>query len=302
MNLEGIEVFVEVVEAQSFTRAAGRLGMPATTVSAKIARLEERLGVTLIQRTTRQLHVTPAGRSYYSHCVRALAEVSEGERELAEIQREPAGLLRLTAPADIAQTILTPLVEQFLRKYPKVAVELKITNERVDLISEGIDLAVRVGPMEDSTLVVRKFRSGRMALWASPRYLKRRGVPTNPDALAGHDLIRLTPMGERVRLRSVAGRTIEIDFSGRLASDDLDNLKGFIQRGNGIGLLPDFVGACETAQPSLTRVLPEYGSEAVTAHFVYPAQRFVPQVVRAFVALATREGLDAGKGVAPNLR
>jgi DNA-binding transcriptional LysR family regulator len=132
-----------------------------------------------------------------------------------------------------------------------------------------------------------------MALWASPRYLKRRGIPTSPDALAAHDLIQLTPLGDRVRLKSDAGRTIEIDFSGRLASDDPDNLKGFIQRGNGIGLLPDFVGVCDTARTLLTRILPEYGSETVTAYFVYPAQRFVPQVIRAFIARATREAFDA---------
>lgn len=288
MSLEGIDVFVEVVNAQSFTRAAGRLGMPTTTVSSKIAKLEERLGVTLIQRTTRQLHVTPAGRTYYDHCVRALAEISEGEDALASITCEPSGPLRLTAPPDLAQTVLSPIVEDFLRRYPKTSLELIITNAYLNLIADGIDLAVRIGPLEDSTLVVRKFRAGRMALWASPTYLARKGTPSWPEDLRGHDFIRLSPMGQRVSLKNDAGYAIEIDFLGRLASNDMDNLKEFIVRGNGIGLLPDFVGS-GAAVPTLTRVLPEFASDVVTAYFAYPAQRFVPLVVQAFIAVASEQ-------------
>jgi DNA-binding transcriptional LysR family regulator len=289
MNMDGIDVFVEVVDAQSFTRAAARLGMPTTTVSAKVARLEERLGITLIQRTTRQLRITSAGRSYYNYCIRALAEIAEGERELASVTEEPTGTLRVTAPGDLAQALLTPLVERFLQLFPKVSVELVVANQLIDLIAEGIDLAVRVGPLEDSTLIVRKFRSGRVALWASPSYLDRMGTPQTVDELSGHEFIRFSRLCERITLKSSTGDAVDIEFKGRLASDDLDNLKTFVLRGNGIGLLPEFIGEDLMPFSPLVRVLPEYASEVSSVYFAYPAQRFVPQTVRAFIATATGE-------------
>ncbi|AMP37093.1 LysR family transcriptional regulator [Ralstonia solanacearum] len=287
MSLDSIEVFVEVVSARSFTRAGERLGMPTTTVSAKIARLEKRLGVTLIQRTTRQLHVTPAGMNYYDRCVRALAELSEGERELAAARDEPSGLLRITAPPDLAQTLLTPLVERFLQTYPKVSIELVITTRTVDLIAERIGLAVRVGPIDDSSLVIRRFCAARTALWAAPAYLDRMGHPQQPEDLARHDLIRFSLLGERVALKTATGEVIDVDFASRLASDDLDSVKTYVLRGNGIGLLPEFIGEQAQAPSPLVRVLPAYASEVRTVYFAYPAQRFVPQAVRAFIATAT---------------
>lgn len=287
MNTESIDVFVEVVDAQSFSRAASRLGMPATTVSAKIARLEERLGVTLIQRTTRQLRVTQAGRRYYERCVRALAEIAEGERELANVVEEPTGLLRITAPADLAQALLTPVVERFLDAYPKVVVDLKITNRVVDLITEEVDLALRVGPLKDSTLVVRRFKSGRLNLWAAKSYVQRAGLPRTRNDLSKHTLIRLSTLQPGVTLKSPAGETISLESPGRIATDDFSNLKALIQRGRGIGILPDFMGEEPGSGGSLVKVLPNYRSDVVSIYFAYPAQRFVPKTVQAFIAVAT---------------
>jgi DNA-binding transcriptional LysR family regulator len=221
--------------------------------------------------------------------VRALTEISEGEQELVAVTREPIGLLRLTAPADLAQSLLPPLVERFLDAHPKVSLELIVTNQQVDLVAEGVDLAVRAGSLDDSTLVIRKFRSARVSLWASHAYLSRMGTPRTQADLAGHAFIRFSRMGDRVELKSSTGDTIEVDFTGRLASDDLDNLRAFVLRGKGIGLLPEFLGEDMTSLSSLVRVLPHYASEVTTVHFAYPAQRFVPQTVRAFIAIATGE-------------
>lgn len=287
VNTESIDIFVEVVDAQSFSRAANRLGMPATTVSAKIARLEERLGVTLIQRTTRQLRVTPAGRRYYERCVRALAEIAEGERELADVVEEPRGLLRITAPADLAQALLTPVVERFLDAYPKVSVDLKITNRVVDLISEEVDLALRVGPLKDSTLVVRKFKSGRLNLWAAKSYLQRFGLPRTRSDLSKHTLLRLSRLQPGFTLKSPAGETINLESPSRIATDDFSNLKALIQRGRGIGVLPDFMGEESGSAGSLVKVLSNYRSDIVSIYFAYPTQRFVPKTVQAFIAVAT---------------
>src|SRR5262245_38895695 len=138
MNLDGVDVFVRVVQAGSFSAAARQLAMPATTVSAKIARLEERLGVTLIQRSTRKMHVTEAGESYYRHCADAIAALAVGEEELAAATAEPSGLLRITVPADLAQSLLPRIIGAYLERYPKVSVEVLATNTQLDLLAEGI--------------------------------------------------------------------------------------------------------------------------------------------------------------------
>ncbi|MBI5131282.1 MAG: LysR family transcriptional regulator [Rhodopseudomonas palustris] len=290
MSMDEINVFVEVVDAQSFTRAARRLGLPTTTVSAKLARLEARLGVTLIQRTTRQLHVTPAGRAYHAHCVRALAEIAEGEQALAAEAAEPSGLLRITAAPDLAHSLLAPLVERFLQRHPKAGVELIVTNTTMDLIAAGIDLAVRAGPLADSSLVVRRFRAARIGLWASPDYLARAGTPMTPADLARHAFIRFSRMGDRIVLSAPSGEAVALPVTSRLASDDLENVRTFIARGNGIGPLPEFVGRDARNAVPLVPVLPGYASELGAVHFVYPAQRYVPKTVRAFLDIATEGG------------
>jgi DNA-binding transcriptional LysR family regulator len=294
MSTQDIEVFVEVVDAEGFTRAAQRLGMPTTTVSSKIARLEARLGVTLIQRTTRRLHVTAAGRSYYGHCVRALSEMAEAQRELAAATGAPTGLLRITTPADFAHSVLPPIIERFLRTYPRASVELMVTNRVVDLVAEGIDLAVRIGPLEDSSLTTRRFQATQAGLWAAPTYLRRRGVPKTPADLVRHDLLHFSRLPETVTLRAGEDEA-RIDFRGRLATDDLDNLRNFVARGAGIGLLPDFLGEELAKTAAVTRVLPDYVSPIRTIYFVFPAQKFVPQTVRAFIGLAIDEEPPAAR-------
>ena len=142
MDLDGIEVFVKVLESGSFSRAAKLLGMPNSTVSAKVSALEKRLGVTLLQRTTRKLRATPAGETYFQQCVLALERLKAAESELTSAQREPQGLLRVTAPADIGHSLLATLVRGFLQRYPKAEVELVVTNRVLDLIAEGVDLAM----------------------------------------------------------------------------------------------------------------------------------------------------------------
>ena len=292
MILDGINVFVEVVDAKSFSRAANRLGMPTSTVSAKVARLEERLETTLIHRTTRQLSVTPSGMAYYDRCIRALAEISEAERELAEQSQEPSGLLTISAAADLAQFKLVPLIETYLDRYPNTSIDLKVTNRRVDLISDGIDLAIRSGSLQDSTLVVTRYTETRVGLWASEDYLDRNTMPETVRDLDNHRLVQMTRAGDLLSIPGLENETSPSAGKGRLSCDDLQTVRSFIEKGAGIGFLPDFVG--EYPGRPLVRVLPALSSQPIAAYFVYPAQRFVPRSLRAFIDLA--KAFEAGDG------
>lgn len=284
MILDGIDVFTEVVDAQSFSRAAKRLGMPTSTVSAKIARLEQRLGTTLIRRTTRQLRVTAQGQSYYDRCVRALAELAEAERALSDQSSEPSGLLKITAAADITQYKLVPLIAAYLEKYPQTRVDLTVSNQHVDLIADGIDLAVRIGVLPDSSLVASRYFEARVGLWASQDYLDRHGVPQTVADLRQHSMVRMSRGAAFLKLVDATGQTVEPDGNGRLMSDDMHSCRAFIETGMGIGPLPDFIGNFPDAP--LVRVLPDVASAPLTPYFVYPAQRFLPRNVRAFIDLA----------------
>ncbi|WP_375254233.1 LysR substrate-binding domain-containing protein [Yoonia sp.] len=284
MILEGIDVFTEVVDAKSFSTAARRLGMPTSTVSAKIARLEERLGTTLIQRTTRQLHVTPSGEAYYQRCIRAVNEMAAAERELADASQAPTGLLKISVPGDIAQFKLVPVVEAFLARYPKTSVDLNITNTRVDLIAEGIDLAIRVGALEDSTLVVRRFSEARLGLWASQDYLDKHGTPQTPRDLLTHSTVQMTQARDLMQLSDNHGNDISLMRSNCIMCDDIQTVRTFVETGAGIGFLPDFAGAY-TLRP-LVQILPDVTGPPAPLSFVYPSQRYVPQNVRAFIDLA----------------
>jgi DNA-binding transcriptional LysR family regulator len=248
--------------------------------------LEKRLGVTLLQRTTRKLRATPAGETYFQQCVLALERLQAAESELTSAQREPRGLLRVTAPADIGHSLLATLVRDFLQHYPKTEVELVVTNRVLDLIAEGVDLAIRAGALADSGLIAKRFSVGHFGLWASPVYLKKRGMPSHPRDLAPQECLRFSLFKDnRVALTNGKERA-RVVTSGRLHADDFETLKAFALLGEGIAYLPSFLCVEEAGQKRLQRILPEWRGDAVTFSFVYPAQRFVAPKVRAFITAA----------------
>jgi len=288
MKLDGIDVFVSVVQQGNFAAAARLLGMPTSTVSAKIARLEERLGVTLIQRSTRRMHVTEAGEAYFASCLQAINALDAGASRLASVGLAPSGLLRITAPSDIASTVLPQFCERYLAAYPGTSLELVVTNRLVDLIAEGVDLAVRAGAMQDSTLISRRFACGAVGLWASEAYLQKHGVPTRPEELAEHEIVGFSRIPENFRLLGPGGATFSLPDRSRLKVDDMQAVRAFVLSGFGIGLLPD------TATPGTTlrRVLPELSTIEAHVYFVYPAARFLTANVRAFMDMATAMGRE----------
>jgi DNA-binding transcriptional LysR family regulator len=290
MDLDGIAVFVKVAQAGSFSAAARMLGIPNTTVSAKVARLEKRLGVTLIQRTTRKLHITPAGRAYFERCLRGLEEIETAEAEMTLSAPEPRGLLRMTAPGDVAHGLIPELVGRYLRRYPRTSVELIVANRVIDLVGEGIHLGIRAAELRDSTLVARKFMSFTGGLWASKAYLEKHGMPKSPAELEQHECIVFPRLSART-LHLTDGRSrANLPLKPRLAVDDLETIRNFALQGRGIGMLTDYLAR----EVSLVRVLPKWSWMNGALSFVYPGQRFVPANVRAFIdtALQYRTAAD----------
>jgi DNA-binding transcriptional LysR family regulator len=288
MDLDGIAVFVKVLQAGSFSQAAKLLGMPNSTVSAKVSALERRLGVTLLQRTTRKLRATQAGEAYYRRSLRALEELQAAENELETGRAEPQGLLRLTAPVEIGHSLLPALVHAYLKNHPRMEVELVVTNRVLDLIVDGIDLAIRAGPLKDSGLIAKRFELGHFGLWASPDYLKKQPAPRHPKELTQHNCLRFSRFkNEGFRLTN-GKETSNVPVSGTSIADDFETLRSLATLGAGIAFLPSFLCAEEAKQDKLVRVMPEWHGDKVSLSLVYPAQRFVPAKVRTFIAVAEK--------------
>jgi DNA-binding transcriptional LysR family regulator len=286
VDLDGIAVFVKVVQAGSFSRAAKLLNMPNSTVSAKVAALEKRLGVTLLQRTTRSLHLTQAGEVYFRRCLRALEELQAAENELATERGETKGVLRLTAPVELGRSVLPPVLDVLMKRHPAIEIDLVITNRLVELVAENIDVAVRAGPLKDSGLIARRFDLGQFGLWASPSYLKNNSVPRNPDELKEHESLRFAPFtGRKIQLSNGRERA-QIALAGRITADDFETLRALAVLGWGIALLPSFLCTEEIKEQKLVAVLPNWRGDSVSISVVYPAQRFVSPKIRAFIAAA----------------
>jgi DNA-binding transcriptional LysR family regulator len=287
-SVDAIAVFVKVVEAGSFSTAARRLGIPKTTVSAKVAGLEKRLGVRLIQRTTRKLRMTEAGERYFHHCAIATREVELGEAALQSAKEKPYGVLRVSAPVDFGRAVLPRIVRAYTTTYPDVSVELIITNRIVDVVEEGVDLAIRwAGSLRDSSLVARRFVETRSNLWASPKYVKALGNPTHPRDL-DNAAFYAHPVLKTVILTN--GKSdFELQLNGRVGSDDLEVITALIVLGEGIAWLPDFLVKDAIEAGTLVRVLPNWRpkkEQLWTYYFVYAGRRYALPKVEGFIQTA----------------
>src|SRR5918995_2106794 len=222
LDLNDILIFARVVEAGSFTAAARLLGMPKATVSRRIVALEREVGVRLIQRTTRSLNVTDAGRLYYEQSSQALRTIEEANLRLAEARAEPSGTIRISAPVGFGDSFLTGAVFDFLGEHPKTKVELCLTDDQLNLVESGIDLAFRTGILPDSTLIARKLGSTHRILCASPDYLARRGVPQAPVDLARHHCVIAGPSAANAHwvLEGPHGEE-SVMVSGRFAANEM---------------------------------------------------------------------------------
>lgn len=284
MDLNEIVVFAKVVETRSFTAAAQQLGLPKSTVSRKVAQLEERLAARLIQRTTRKLSLTEIGQAYYERCARIVTDIAAAEQAVTDMQATPRGLLKVTAPIDLGAFKLGEVTADFCKLHPDIHVHLDLSDRVVDLVDEGLDLAIRFGPLGESTLVARRLAAVNLALYASPAYLARRGIPRDPDDLADHDFIAFVPSPRFASwtLTGADGQVVELTPTARLISNNLLAIRQAVMAGAGIALLPSFVVDCPlTGQ--IVPVLADWRAPTGELFAVYPSTRNLSPKVRAYL-------------------
>lgn len=285
-DLNQMAIFVAVAKAQSFTGAAQQLGIPKSTVSARIGELEARLGAQLLHRTTRKVRLTESGQLYFERAARIVAEADEADRALSAVDASARGRLRVTASLTFGQAYLAPIVATYLERFPRVSVEVLLTDRRVDLIEEQIDVAIRAGKLSGD-LVARRLAVGDGQLSASPGYLARHGTPTSPEALATHDAIVVGGSGDApVRWTLARGdETQHVMVRPRLRASSFFFAKDAALAGAGIAFMPSLLAAAEVAAGRLVAVLPEWRMPSVALHAVYPPNRYLARKVRGFVDL-----------------
>ncbi|MGX9934831.1 LysR family transcriptional regulator [Advenella kashmirensis] len=280
-RLNGITTFVRAVEAGSFSLAAERMNLTRSAVGKTIARLEQRLGVLLFQRTSRKQKLTTEGQAYYERCVRALAELDTAEAELNSGRLQPQGVLRISAPKLIGRHCITPVLTTLIERYPDLQIEMIYSDRVADLIEDGLDLAVRIGPLADSTsLVARPLGQQHQALCASPAYLARHGVPESVSALNGHRAIAYHRGGQDLVWQTLFAHTPGLTLDIRLRLDDLHSLTDAAIAGVGLAWLPDWQLAQFIRNRQLTAVLPELQLLPTEIHVIWPQTRFLPAKTR----------------------
>jgi DNA-binding transcriptional LysR family regulator len=285
-RLTSLAVFVKVVDSQGFAAAAREIGLSPAMASKHIQALEERLGARLLNRTTRRLSLTEAGRSYYERCRRILAELDEADRAVDELQETPRGLLRINAPLSFGTRHIGPAVADYLTACPEVALEVALDDRVVDLLEEGADLALRIGQLADSSLIARRLTPIRLVLCAAPDYLARRGTPLRPRDLAQHECLdyayAATP-GEWQFL-GPGGQRETVRITGRLVANNGDVLRCAALAGAGIALGPSFILGEDVAAGRLVPLLrPGFEPPESALYAVYPHGRFVSAKLRSFI-------------------
>jgi len=283
MDLNLARTFARVVEARGFTAAARSLGIPKSSVSRSVARLEDQLGVRLLERSSRQFKLTNSGRAFYEGASRALLELSEAERQVADAQEQVRGMVRLAVPVSAPRSFVSELVMGFTSQHPGVQIDVSFTNEHVDLLGNDFDIALQMGPLPDSALVARKV--GQLNWWwfASPSYLQRRGIPRVPSALQDHDCVVFSPRGEAKALPLLGPHGPEpVSVTGSLYSDDFLLIHELVLRGAGIGLLPAVMGDADQRAGTLVRVLEGYEVPGPAVFVVTPSVRHLPRRIALF--------------------
>lgn len=288
-DLNDLYFFASVVQHGGFSAAARRIGVEKTRLSRRIAALEKRLGVRLLQRTTRALAVTDAGQRFFERCVATVEGAQAAFDSVAELRREPAGLVRLASPALLAQRCLAHMLPEYMRLHPKVSVFVEATDRTVNVIEERFDIAIRALPVIDdvSGLVAKTLRRSQRVLVVSPAFLTRHGHPTHPEGLPAFDTVAsvddVFDAGARWHLTGPGGLTQQVELKPRLVTSDLRTRLQAAIHGIGIALLPEQVVAAPLRDGLVERVLPEWAGAQNVLHLVYPTPRGMLPSVRSLI-------------------
>jgi len=307
--LQEMAVFAKVVAGGSLSAAARELGTSPAMVSRRLAALESRLGVRLVNRTTRTLNLTVEGSRYYEACTRVLADIQEADAEVAAGRVEPRGALKVALPASFGHQHVAPLVPKFAERYPKVELALSLSDRSVNVMDEGFDVAVCIADLRDSSLAARRLAPNRRVVCASPAYLTAHGTPRTPEELAKHNCLVVTDFNANWEYKTRDGRSTSVRVQGRYACDNWEVLRQWALAGLGIALKSTWDVYRQLEEGSLVVVLPDYVFHSdVAIYAVYPHRRFLPAKTRVFIEfLAESFGPDpfwdrAGPRPKPRIR
>jgi DNA-binding transcriptional LysR family regulator len=299
-DLNAMFLFAKVVEHGSYSAAARALGLQTSKLSRRVSDLERSLGVRLLQRTTRRVTVTEVGQTYYQHCAALEAEALAAQEAIDRTRSEPQGIVRMSCPISLMKLPVGPVIAKFLEKYPLVRVHIDMTNRRVDVVEEGLDLAIRVRqpPLESSTLAMRKLADSDVLLVASPALLDKSGRPAHPRDLERFPTLSMAGVTDSYTwpFREKDCTPIHVTIAPRLMTDSFDALRTAAIAGTGIAYLPQFVVQEDVESGALERVLPEFGIEPGLAHVVFPSRRGMVPAVRALID-ALAEGFGDGEAL-----
>lgn len=290
-TLDGMKAVVAVVETQSFTAASERLGLSKALVSKYVGQVEKKLGTRLFNRTTRQLALTDAGKRYYDHALSLLEQFAVMEDAVSDEQQSPKGLLRVSAPLTFGEMNLAKALPKFLQAYPDLSVEVHLSNSAVDMIEDGIDVRLRVGGVDDSSMIARHIRTYPLILCASPAYIKEKGLPVTPEDLLHHSCIIDSNfrIGRQWPMISPAGEAQTIDVESVIAVNSPKAVQEIALAGGGIGMVPSFIVEQAITEGKLEALLPDYTTLEFGLFAIYPHRKYVSRKVRCFIDFVLEE-------------
>ncbi len=282
MNLNDLSLFIRVVETGSFTAAAESLNVQKSTISRRIAQLEDTLGIRLIQRTTRKLKLTPEGEELFSRAQPLVDDLEAVQDDISASKTELRGRLRLTMPTEIGVFMMNDVISSFMEAYPRIEVDVELSTRTVDLIEEGVDLTLRLGPLPNSSLIARHVAGLHRGLFATPDYIEKHGMPHTPDDLARHQCITLLKPFDHLRFINWNDQE-PVTMGGRLRTNSLSFVREMILQGYGIGRLPEVFCSELVQDGTIVRVLDNFDLEPLEINALYASRRNLNPRVRAFL-------------------
>ncbi|MCY4044525.1 MAG: LysR family transcriptional regulator [Cellvibrionales bacterium] len=295
MNLNDLPIFVKVAELQGISKAADALNLPKSKVSRRLTELEQSLGVRLLERNTRAVRLTDMGQALFIRAQKVLDEAELAKESVLSLKDEPEGVLRITTSLSLGQYLLAPIVAEFSLLYPKISVDLDLSNRRVDMIREGFDCAIRVGQLDDSQLVCQHLLQSSGAFFASEDYLKRFGVPMSFQALESHRLLTMRDQIGRKEWMAMnpEGKEERIRVKPTIEMNDFSSLKMAAEAGAGVILLPLMIAEQSLTSGKLVQVLPDYRLPSIDYYLLYPSVKGLPKKTRLFIEFVKAQ-INAG--------